>query len=148
MLIDLAESYTESLNKGGIPVIESAWEYIQSNEIESAFKQTLKDHENLINNNVKPALPLNDTNMKQLVKDIKKESTENFKRNTVGNINNSKNRNYLEKLKRELKHCEEDIWKKNKELCEKITKKQPFRSNLLYQKQFFNENLEQKWDGN
>ena len=34
MLIELAEAYTESLNKGGIPVIETAWEYMQSNEIE------------------------------------------------------------------------------------------------------------------
>ena len=28
MLIELAEAYTESLNKGGIPVIETAWEYM------------------------------------------------------------------------------------------------------------------------
>ena len=28
MLIQLAESYTEALNKGGIPVIESAWQYM------------------------------------------------------------------------------------------------------------------------
>jgi len=27
-LIELAEVYTEALNKGGIPVIETAWEYI------------------------------------------------------------------------------------------------------------------------
>jgi hypothetical protein len=41
MLIELAEAYTDALNKGGIPVIESAWEYMQSNELENAFKSTL-----------------------------------------------------------------------------------------------------------
>ena len=64
MLIDLAESYTEALNKGGIPVIESAWEYIQSNEIESAYKDTLKFHEDQLSNNLFKRLPLNDLNLK------------------------------------------------------------------------------------
>lgn len=45
MLIELAEAYTESLNKGGIPVIETAWEYMQSNEIENAFKEALAFHQ-------------------------------------------------------------------------------------------------------
>jgi len=36
-LVELAEAYTDSLNKGGIPVIESAWEYVQSTELEAAF---------------------------------------------------------------------------------------------------------------
>jgi hypothetical protein len=45
MLIELAEAYTEALNKGGIPVIETAWEYMQSNEIENAFKEALAFHQ-------------------------------------------------------------------------------------------------------
>jgi len=37
-LIELAEIYTDALNKGSIPVIETAWEYVQSGEMEAAFK--------------------------------------------------------------------------------------------------------------
>ena len=44
-LIELAEAYTEALNGGGIPVIETAWEYIQTSEIEIAFKEALKNYE-------------------------------------------------------------------------------------------------------
>jgi len=43
-LIELAEIYTDALNKGGIPVIETAWEYVQSGEMEAAFKTTLEHH--------------------------------------------------------------------------------------------------------
>ena len=48
MLIELAEAYTEALNKGGIPVIETAWEYMQSGELENAFKDSLLLHESLL----------------------------------------------------------------------------------------------------
>lgn len=40
-LVELAESYTEALNKGGIPVIETAWQYLQTAQIEEAFKKSL-----------------------------------------------------------------------------------------------------------
>jgi hypothetical protein len=52
MLIDLAEAYTESLNQGGIPVIETAWEYMQSSELENAFRDSLMLHEKLLNKNI------------------------------------------------------------------------------------------------
>ena len=42
LLIELAESYTEALNKDGIPVIESAWEYMQSSELENSYTNTLQ----------------------------------------------------------------------------------------------------------
>jgi hypothetical protein len=42
MLVELAESYTDALNKGGIPVIESAWEYMQSSELENSFIGAVK----------------------------------------------------------------------------------------------------------
>jgi hypothetical protein len=43
-LLELAESYIEALNKGGIPVIETALQYLKSNELENAFKETLDLH--------------------------------------------------------------------------------------------------------
>lgn len=43
-LCELAEAYSEALNKGGMPVIETAWEYMQSGELEKAFHITLEYH--------------------------------------------------------------------------------------------------------
>lgn len=40
-LCELAESYTEAINKGGVPVIETAWQYVQSGELDNAFKDSL-----------------------------------------------------------------------------------------------------------
>lgn len=43
-LVDLTESYVEAINKGGIPVIETAWQYMQSGELENAYHLALKQH--------------------------------------------------------------------------------------------------------
>ena len=74
MLIELAETYTESLNKGGIPIIESAWNYIQSNEIETAYKQSLKVLNDLVTNDVYPTLPMIDDKINHQFKSIKQQS--------------------------------------------------------------------------
>lgn len=57
--MELAESYIEALNKGGIPVIETAWQYMQSNELENAFKETLDLHQKFIDSKIKEFLPMN-----------------------------------------------------------------------------------------
>ena len=41
-LTELAESYIEALNKGSMPVIETAWEYMQSDELENAYRTTIE----------------------------------------------------------------------------------------------------------
>jgi hypothetical protein len=58
MLIQLAEAYTEALNKGGIPVIESAWQYMQSTELENAFRDTVRFHTKLVEDRLLKQLPV------------------------------------------------------------------------------------------
>ena len=99
MLVELAEAYTEALNGGGIPVIESAWEYMQSGELENAFRDTLKLHENEIQRQIVQKLPMGEVQIKQLNKEIKLKSFKYFQSNTLGDIKNSKNQSYLKKLK-------------------------------------------------
>jgi len=47
---------------------------------------------------------------------------QNFKATTVGNINNTKNQNYIQKLKKEFQTHRLDVYKKNGELCRRVTK--------------------------
>lgn len=51
-LVDLAESYTEAINKGGVPVIESAWQYMQSGQLDAAFHEALKQHKTRLDDEV------------------------------------------------------------------------------------------------
>ena len=99
MLIELAEAYTESLNKGGIPVIETAWEYVQSNELENAYKNTAASALKTIESQILPQLPMMDSKLTKLLKDLKVDSLAAFKSQTIGDINNTKNTAYMKKLK-------------------------------------------------
>lgn len=37
MLLELCLSYTEAINRGGVPCIESAWNYLCKNESQRAY---------------------------------------------------------------------------------------------------------------
>ena len=91
MLIELAEAYTEALNKGGIPVIETAWEYMQSGELETAFKDTLALHEKLKSEQILQKLPMQDETITTHYKIIKSECWDNFKNKILGDMKNTKN---------------------------------------------------------
>ena len=42
MLLELAQAYVDAINGGSIPVIESAWDYMQVSELQNAFKEVEK----------------------------------------------------------------------------------------------------------
>jgi hypothetical protein len=77
-LVELAEAYTEALNKGGIPVIETAWEYMQSNELENAYKNTKLYHENELNLKIRNSLPKLEEEILRDLKELKAASLMNF----------------------------------------------------------------------
>jgi hypothetical protein len=118
-LVELAEIYTEALNKGSIPVIESAWEYVQSGEMESAFKQSLEMHEKWLGERI--GVPLHQNKAREQLAEIKKETIELFKSTTVGEITNTKNQNFLNKLKAEIKSRKVKLLKHNAEQTKKCS---------------------------
>jgi len=101
MLVELAEAYTEALNKGGIPVIETAWEYMQSNELENAYKNTIAFVMKTVESQILPQLPMMDKKLTNLLKELKASSLATFKSQTIGDVSNSKNTGYMKKLKAE-----------------------------------------------
>ena len=115
-LCDLAESYVEALNKGGIPVIETAWEYMQSSELENAYRNTLEFHKKELNSRILPSLPSPEEKVIDNLKLLKTESLNNFTTHTLGDINNTKNQKYLQKLKAEFHLGKVQTKKKNTEI--------------------------------
>lgn len=59
-LCELAESYTEAINRGGVPVIETAWQYVQSGELENAYRDSLSLHDRFLSENVSKNFPMSD----------------------------------------------------------------------------------------
>ena len=115
-LCDLAEAYVEALNKGGIPVIESAWEYMQSGELENAYKNTIEFYQNEVNHKILSILPCTEDDMRKNMKDIKEQGISLFKQNTLGDINNTKNQKYLKKIKEGFHEIKENANNKNNDV--------------------------------
>ncbi len=60
MLIELAESYSHALNKGGVPTIDTAWNYMQASELERAFKEAISELDKKLKQEVEPNLPMSE----------------------------------------------------------------------------------------
>jgi hypothetical protein len=118
-LVELAEAYTDALNKGGIPVIESAWQYMQSAQLEEAYKKTIIEFEAKIEKEVIPNLPAMENNIKLKCKALKEEGMAFFKQNTIGDMSSSKNQKYLEKLNKDFKDKKTDLVKRNIETTQR-----------------------------
>mmetsp|Transcript_29085 Transcript_29085/g.28081 ORF Transcript_29085/g.28081 Transcript_29085/m.28081 type:complete len:130 (+) Transcript_29085:915-1304(+) len=48
MLLELCYAYTQAINKGSVPCIESAWTYMCQNECQRAIKEALHQYEGSI----------------------------------------------------------------------------------------------------
>ena len=113
MLIELAEAYVKALNTGKVPTIENAWNYMQASELERAFKEVLVTFDSQLKQKLEKSLPLTEEVLKQELQKIKSEAFGSFKSKVLGDINNIKGAEYIEKLKKEFKTRQEQIKKKN-----------------------------------
>ena len=66
-------------------------------------------------------LPIVESQIKVLHKSIKEDCYRHFKENTLGDIQNSKNKAYMDKLKTEFKSAAQRVKKKNDDLIQKIS---------------------------
>lgn len=48
MFLEAAECYVNQINSGGVPCIENAWTYIQKEEIQKVYSESLKKLPNVI----------------------------------------------------------------------------------------------------
>ena len=45
MFLELCQAYTEAINKGSVPCIESAWTYLCQNECQRAMQEAILTYE-------------------------------------------------------------------------------------------------------
>lgn len=58
LFCDLINSYVEAVNTGGVPVIETTWQYICRNECDQALEECFDFLEASLNEKIKKRLPL------------------------------------------------------------------------------------------
>lgn len=83
MLYALAASYAQALNEGKMPTIESAWDYVQGEELQRTFVEVLSKHTHLIQQQFAD-LPQNETKLIEDLKSCKQACAQDFKSSLMG----------------------------------------------------------------
>ncbi len=81
MLATLAESYVLAINKGAVPNIETAWSYICKQESQKALDEAIHMCEAAFHECI---IPDDEENVKQFVKEVKKQAIHYFTQKAVG----------------------------------------------------------------
>ncbi len=118
MFINLLISYVTMINKGAVPIIKSAWTYMCENETKRAQETSVEMFTKQMSN-IENKLPMDENDLRILIRKLKKEAIENYNNSAIGDFDNS----MLNKLKNELKILKKKIIEKNVEMCNYTTKK-------------------------
>ena len=88
LFIELCKAYTESINKGSVPCIESAWTYLCQNENHRAVQESITYYESEMKKkvflNASKTECIDYPKFKESHKSIKEESLGHFKEKAVG----------------------------------------------------------------
>lgn len=114
MLYNLALSYVDSINKGVVPNIESAWSYICKNECQKAQQESYDKFEQSFLENFELRSPVFDDELKEIYLDAKKLALDEFGKVAVGEVQ----RQYLVELKDKIKHKYNQIRAENEKVAE------------------------------
>ena len=95
MLATLIENYVAAMNKGAVPSIESAWNYICKNECGKALSDAQEMYERSIMSTVSLKFPMFEEELLALHKEAKQAAVELFRNRAVG----TESPKVLEKLK-------------------------------------------------
>ncbi len=84
MMSTLAQSYVVSINKGSVPNIENAWNYICKSECNKAIDESLSKFEEILKEAALQRIPMDEDELKELYDSSKREAMLVFQRKAVG----------------------------------------------------------------
>jgi hypothetical protein len=64
MLVEICQAYINTINKGALPNVETAWKYVCSNESQKALKESILELEKRLE--MKSKTPLTDEDLEDL----------------------------------------------------------------------------------
>lgn len=108
-LAGLAEAYTQAINQGAIPNIESAWTYVVQAEATKAFKQATDFFMGAFDRDLRKAFPVGEEQLEEALKIIKRDMLKVFREKVI------EAEDYEIKLKREFKKEKARLIQENKD---------------------------------
>lgn len=114
VLAGLATEYTNAINGGAVPNIESAWTYVCSAQKEKLKKDLLIEFENQLEEEIESKLPLENKNLENILKSFKKKIKLKFEKNCLDKISQQEK----QELKKELQIIENNLKSHNQKMLE------------------------------
>lgn len=122
MVIELSMAYVEALNTGKIPTIESAWDYMCSEENQKALKSAI----NFINEEtgkLSKALPIDPTNLFKHREEVHFNSQEIFSQNILSGMDKEVEKEYLLKLSKVIEDNYRNLERQNDAASNEVVRK-------------------------
>ncbi|MCQ2816723.1 MAG: hypothetical protein MJ252_05590 [archaeon] len=116
MFIELVKNYVSKINEGAVPVIQSAWSLMCSNENAKTVEKAKENFSKKMKE-IESKLPLSSNELNLLYKQYKESAINYVKENSIGEVDQKA----MEKLKEELKDIKAKIINKNMEISKKTT---------------------------
>ena len=73
ILVTLTHQYVEAINKGAVPNIESAWQYVCNAECQKALHAAVSTFESTLNQEI--SLPVDENDLNHLIKKAKENAS-------------------------------------------------------------------------
>lgn len=122
MIIELAKAYVEALNTGKVPTIESAWDYMCTEENHKALKNSMEMIKEYAYK-LSKSLPIEANDLEQHKAEIYQTAEDNFYKGTFSSMPKDAEKEFLAKIKTCLDDTFADLEKKNNLASAEIVKK-------------------------
>ena len=117
MLATLIESYISAINKGTVPTIENAWTYICKTECSKALQDALQTFENLVNEALTERFPMNEDDLKEILKEAKEAAEIIFDKKSMGDEKENFKKELIEKVKSQYSSIKADNSRESQKRC-------------------------------
>ena len=85
MFCELSDCYVQALNSDSVPTITTAWERVIDCEIRRVYEQACSELDNFLQEQVIPRFPLEDNELKELMRQAKRIAMKIINSGTISN---------------------------------------------------------------
>ena len=118
MLLNVMKCYVDMINKGAVPVIQTAWTFMLQTQLETAKKNGILEYKTKLLD-IERKLPMQQQSLKYELMDLKQSIIAMYTETIIGEPEKEE----IEKLSKELDKCSLEILVKNDTVSKEITEK-------------------------
>lgn len=135
MFVGLVYNYVEAINKGAVPNIETAWNYISKNECQKAMEMAYENFLEEFHENFQMNAPMFENELSDIFKDAKDASMKIFEKNSVGDVADEYKNELKNKFKNKFSQMKSENEKETRKACQNFLQEyfSPIESKLRNQ---------------